>query len=183
MTVASGTHQIGPKDGKLTLNTYREGMGAKIGHDLTLEATRWSGTANLDPGNPSASSVNVKVDARSLEILSASGGVKPLSDKDRKDIAKNIDDKVLQTGKFPEITFQSTGVTGGPSQLTISGTLTIVGNSQPATLDVSVQDTKVTAKTTIVQSQFGIKPFSAMLGALKVRDSIDLQVELTLPSA
>ena len=72
-------------------------MGAKLAHNLILTPTRWSGTLNVDGDNPSASSATLSIDARSIEIVEAVGGVKGLSDKDRKDIGKNIDEKVLQT--------------------------------------------------------------------------------------
>ncbi len=183
MTVKSGTHSIGPENGRLTISTYKAGMGAKVGHDLVLEARRWSGTVQANADDPSSCSVQVAIDARSFEVIQASGGVKALSDKDSADIRKNMDDKVLQTSKFPEITFRSTQVTPDA----IAGDLTIVGNTRPVTLDLTVLNggsgTTLTGRTTVTQSEFGIKPFSAMMGALKVKDDVDMQVELTLPSA
>ena len=183
MTVKSGTHSIGPENGRLTISTYKAGMGAKVGHDLVLEARRWSGTVEANPDDPSSCSVQVAVDTRSFEVVQASGGVKPLSDKDSADIRKNMDDKVLQTSKFPEITFRSTHVT--PNAIT--GDLTIMGKTNPVTLDLTTQnsgpETTLTGRATVTQTQFGIKPFSAMMGALKVKDDVDMQVELSLPSA
>lgn len=185
MTIKSGSHSIGPENGKLTINTYVGGMGAKMGHDLVLEATKWRGTVNLDADNPSATSVEVTVDPRALEILQATGGVKGLSDKDRGEIAANSD-KTLNTSKHPEISFRSTGVTGSAPNLKLNGDLTISGQTRPITLDVTAQDaageTRVTAKTVLVQSEFGVKPYSK-LGALKVKDPVDLEIQLTLPSA
>ena len=185
MTIKSGSHSIGPDNGKLTINTYVGGMGSKAGHDLVLEATKWSGTVTLDADNPSATTVEVTVDPRSLEILQATGGVKALSDKDRGEIAANSD-KTLNTGKHPEITFTSTAVTGRAPNLALKGDLTIAGNTRPVTLDVTVQDgasdTRITGRTTLVQSEFGVRPYSK-LGVLKVKDPVDLQIELTLPSA
>ncbi|HVE45429.1 MAG TPA: YceI family protein [Acidimicrobiales bacterium] len=182
MTFKSGSHSIGPEAGSLTVHTFRAGMGAKIGHDLVLEAKKWSGTVNVDADNPSASSVEVTVDLSSLEIVSATGGVKPLSDKDRVDIAKNIE-KTLDTGKHPNVTFKSTSVSGSEPTVTVNGDLTIKGQTKPATLTVTANGDKLTGKTSVVQSEFGIKPYSAMMGALKVRDSIDLELNCTLPSA
>ncbi|MGI9033239.1 MAG: YceI family protein [Acidimicrobiales bacterium] len=184
MTVKSGTHTIGPDNGKLTVNTYVGGMGAKMGHDLVLEATRWSGTVNLDADNPGATSVQVSVDPRSLEVAEASGGIKALSDKDRGEIAQNTE-KTLQIAKFPEITFQSTGVSGSHPRLSLQGNLTIGGNTRPVTLDVNVDDsggqTRLTGTAQLVQSDFGVKPYSK-LGALKVKDPVDMQVIVTLPA-
>ncbi|MBW3573475.1 MAG: YceI family protein [Actinobacteria bacterium] len=185
MTPKSGTHDIGPDNGQLTVNTYVGGMGAKMGHDLVLEARRWSGTVNLDADNPAASSVEVTIDPRSLEIIQASGGVKALSDKDKKEIAQNLE-KTLQVAKFPDISFRSTAVSGSPPKVTVQGDLTIVGNTRPTTLDVAVEEagnqSTLTGKTTVVQTEFGVKPYSKM-GALKVKDPVDLQIVLTLPSA
>ncbi|MDQ6798363.1 MAG: YceI family protein [Actinomycetota bacterium] len=185
MTVTSGSHSIGPENGQLTVSTYVGGMGAKMGHDLVLQATRWSGTVNLDADNPAASSVQVTVDADSLEVAQASGGLKPLSDKDKGDIAQN-QAKTLQTSKHPQITFQSTAVTGNAPKLSVQGNLTITGNTKPVTLDVTVDDaaggTKVSGTTKLQHSDFGVKPYSKM-GALKVKDEVDLQFVLTLPSA
>jgi len=185
MTIKSGSHSVGPENGQLTVNTYVGGMGAKMGHDLVLKATKWQGTVNLDADNPAATSVEVSIDPRSLEILQATGGVKALSDKDRGEIASNSD-KTLNTGKFPEITFKSTGVSGSAPNLRLTGNLTIAGKSSPVTLDVNVADaggeTKLTGKTQVVQSDFGVKPYSK-LGALKVKDPVDVEIQLTLPSA
>lgn len=184
MTVKSGSHAIGPSNGQLTVSTYVGGMGAKMGHDLVLEAKRWSGTVNLDQGNPAASSVQVTIDASSLEVVKATGGLKPLSDKDHGDIAQN-QEKTLQYRKFPEITFQSSSVSGSPPRITVQGNLSIMGNSRPVTLEVSVEDgsstSTLTGKTRLQQTAFGVKPYSKM-GALKVKDEVDLQVVLTLPA-
>lgn len=180
MTPKSGTHAIGPNNGQLTVSTYVGGMGSKMGHDLVLEATRWSGTLNLDTDNPSASSVQVTIEPKSLEVIKATGGVKALSDKDKRDIAQN-QEKTLQMDRFPEITFQSTSISGSAPRLSVQGNLTIVGNTRPVTLDVTADGSTVTAKTTIVQTEFGIKPYSK-LGALKVKDNVDLEIVLNLPS-
>ncbi|MGH9180340.1 MAG: YceI family protein, partial [Acidimicrobiales bacterium] len=166
-------------------STFVGGMGAKMGHDLVLEATRWRGTVTLDAANPAATTVEVTVDPRSLQILSASGGLKALSDKDKGDIASNSE-KTLNTSKHPEIAFKSTGVAGSAPNLKLAGNLTIAGQTRPVTLDVTVQDgagkTSLTAKTVIVQTEFGVKPYSK-LGALKVKDPVDFEIVLTLPSA
>jgi len=158
-------------------------MGAKLAHDLVLAPTRWNGNLNVDADNPSASSANLSIDARSIEIVEASGGVKGLSDKDRKDIGKNIDDKVLQTSKFPEITFESTSVSGSEPNFSVGGNMTIVGTTRPVNVALNVDGSKVTATTAISQKDFGIKPFSAMLGAIKLRDDVDFELTLDLPSA
>jgi polyisoprenoid-binding protein YceI len=158
-------------------------MGAKLAHDLILTANQWSGTLNVDADNPGASSANLTIDARSIAIVEAVGGMKSLSDKDRRDIGKNIDEKVLQTSKHPNLTFESTSVSGSDPNYTASGNMTIVGNTRPVNVDIKVNGTTVTATTKISQKDFGIKPFSAMMGAIKLRDDVDFELTVELPSA
>ena len=181
MTIAKGTHNLGPQDGKIFVNTYKEGaMANKMGHDLKLEATSWSGKADINPDDPSSSSVEVTIDVDSLEIAEATGSSKPLSQGDKGDIKKNI----TKTLGRSDISFESTGVSGSVPNLTVKGDLTIAGKSSPVTLNLTVADNgKVTGKTSFAHSQFGIKPFSAPLGALKVKDGVDVTVEVQLPTA
>ncbi len=158
-------------------------MGAKLAHDLILSPSQWRGTLNVDADNPAASSATLSIDARSIQIVEAVGGMKSLSDKDRKDIAKNIDEKVLQASKYPELTFESTSVSGSEPNYNVAGNMTITGTTRPVNVAVSVNGTQVTATTKISQKDFGIKPFSAMLGAIKLRDDVDFELTAELPSA
>ncbi len=176
MTIAKGSHSIGPQDGKVLVNVYKDGVAAKMGHDLTLEATSWSGTADINPDDPSSSSLQVTIPISSLEVIEGKGGAKALSEGDKRDIKKNIA-KSLGSG---EISFQSDSVSGS----SVKGNLTIGGKSAPVTLNLNVDDSgHATATTSFKQTDFGIKPFSAMMGALKVKDSVDVSVDLQLPTA
>jgi polyisoprenoid-binding protein YceI len=158
-------------------------MGAKLAHDLILSPSQWSGTLNVDADNPAASSATLSIDARSIEILEAVGGMKSLSDKDRRDIGKNIDDKVLETGKHPTLTFESTSVSGSAPNFNAAGNMTIKGTTRPVNVALNVNGSQVTAKTSVSQKDFGIKPFSAMMGAIKLRDDVDFELTVDLPSA
>jgi len=162
------------------LRTARDGMAASAGHDLTIEITRWSGELTVgDDGTPTA--LDARIDMTSLAVREGTGGLKPLTDKDRRDIAGNAR-KVLKADQFPEATFRGAefkpGADGGG---TVSGTLTLAGQSHPVTLQVTEQDAgHYHATTTVVQSAFGIKPYSGFFGALKVRDAVDVEVDVDL---
>lgn len=180
MALADGTYRLGPETGRLLLKTGRAGLGSKAGHDLTIEVTGWSGTATVDTANPVNSTANVEIDAASLEVREGTGGLKPLTDGDRADIKKNIRTKVLHTDRHPKITFRSTQVAGAPDHFTITGDLTITGTTQPATVTGNLTDDTVRATATIRQTTWGIKPFSALLGALKLADDVTLEITATL---
>ena len=158
-------------------------MGAKLAHDLILSPRSWRGTLNVDADNPAASSAELAIDARSIEILESVGGVMSLSDKDKGKIAKNMEEDVLQTNKFPELTFESTSVSGSAPNFNVAGNMTVRGTTRPVNVALNVNGSQVNATTSISQKDFGIKPFSAMMGAIKLRDDVDFELTVDLPSA
>src|SRR5690606_644491 len=108
MALREGTHELGPDDGRQLVRTGRRGLGRRAGHDLTIEATRWTATAEVrEPLD--ASSVEVSVDVDGLEVREGTGGVKPLTDGDRAEIKKNLL-AVLDARRHPRITFTSTRI-------------------------------------------------------------------------
>ncbi|MGH9127602.1 MAG: YceI family protein [Acidimicrobiales bacterium] len=181
MAITSGKYEIGPSDGRLVLLTTRKGAGAALGHDLTIGARTWNGTVVVDTDDPANSSVSLTVDTTSLEVLEGKGGAKALSSGDKAKIKEAIND-TLKTKSNPEMTFESTSVTAnGPNAATVEGTLTLVGTSGPATVSVNVDDNgRASAKATVVQTAFGIKPYTGMMGALKLGDEVKLEVDAAL---
>lgn len=156
-------------------------MGAKAGHDLTIEVTRWQGMANVPAASPARSSVTMEIDVESFEVREGTGGLKPLTDTDRAEIKKTIREKLLHTERHPTITFRSRQIEGTPEAFAVTGDLTIMGVTRPATVHGAVGgDGRVRGTATIVQSQWGIKPYSAFFGALKLRDEVQMLFESVL---
>lgn len=180
MSIAPGTYTLGPGSGRLLVDTTRTGLGAKAGHDLTIEVTRWRGDATIDPAGPSGSRVTVEIDATSLEVRKATGGVKPLTGSDRGEIEKTVRDKILTTGRHPTITFRSTRVAGTPESFEVDGDLTIVGATRPVTLRGSLAEGRARGSATVVQTRWGIRPYSALFGALKLNDEVVVRFDIDL---
>jgi polyisoprenoid-binding protein YceI len=166
--LAVGCYRIGPDNSKVMVKTFRQGMAAAIGHDLTLEPARWSGEITVEA---TSVSVTARIEVASLEVTNATGGAKPLSDGDRRQIHTNLI-KTLDADRHREITFS--GETSSPDHLT--GTLDLAGASRPITLAVKVDGYGALATATIRQGDFGIKPFSAFFGALKLKDEVELEI-------
>lgn len=180
VATSAGTYEIGPSNTSLKVRTTKAGLGARLAHDLTLEAKVWRGSITFDDADLAASSVEVTVAATSLAVVDSSGGVKQLSDADRREIARNINEKALLTNKYPDITFRSTAISGQSGTFTVTGDLTITGTTRPISLAVTADDDQVTVRAAVVQTQFGIKPYSAMFGALKINDEVEIRATLTL---
>jgi polyisoprenoid-binding protein YceI len=181
MALTRGSHDLGPSSGPLLIKTGRSGLGRRVGHDLTLEATRWSGELTADPDDPANSAVTVTVEPASLRVVEATGGVMPLTDADRAEIAKTIRGKVLHTDAHPSITFRSTAVEGTPESFTVTGDLTIMDVTRPVTISGRLEGDRLTGGTTVVQSRWGIKPYSALFGQLRVADEVQVEFDLAAP--
>jgi len=179
MEVPKGTFQLGPENGTIIARVYREGAGAKVGHDLILEALRWSATVATQEG---PSQVDATVDAGSLVVREGTGGVKPLTDKDRKDIQARMKDQVLHVDQYPEIKFHSTEIGGEGGQLDVRGDLSLAGSTQPVAFPVTVErsngSVRLRGTATIKQTLWGIKLYRAFLGALKVKDDVEVEFDV-----
>jgi polyisoprenoid-binding protein YceI len=180
MPLGPGTHELGPSNGSLQLRTTREGMAAKVGHDLTLQVTRWSGTANVpDPGDLSTATVSLQIDLDSLDVVAGTGGASPLDAGDKADILKNAA-KTLDVSNHPTAEFTSTSIRPGSGGGEISGTLRLAGKTGTVTLDVSpVGEDGWRATGTVVQSEYGIKPYKAFLGALRLADPVTVEADVS----
>jgi len=171
-----GTFQLGPDDGRLLLRTGRSGLGRRAGHDLTIEATRWS--AAVEAREPrSASSVEVTVEVDALEVREGTGGAMPLSENDRAEIRKNLR-KTLDSGRHPQITFVSTAV----GDDAVEGDLTIMGRTKPVRIGAAPEGGRVRGSVTVTQTRWGIKPYSAFFGALRLADDVEVEFDLKLPA-
>ncbi|MGH8976087.1 MAG: YceI family protein [Acidimicrobiia bacterium] len=178
--VPAGTHAFGPQDGQLLLKVYREGVASKMGHDLTIEVKDWSAKVDVNPDDPGQSSIEATAQVPSFSVIEGTGGAKALSRGDKADIKRNIDEKILNGSP---ITFRSTGgATVNGTRASIPGEMTINGTTRPMTVDVTLDGGKARANFKVNQTDFGIKPFKAFMGALKVRDDVEVQLEVPLPS-
>lgn len=170
--------RLGPPLAECRVFTFREGLLASFGHDLELVVTR------LDVRvNDTARSVDASFDAASLRVVRAlrdgaelSGG---LSDADRRTIEDAIRRDVLEAGKHPEIRYLSSRVVDVENGFDVTGRLTLHGKERPMGLALRRDGERYAAEVSLHQPDFGIKPYSAFLGAMKVK--ADILVRLSFP--
>jgi len=165
------------------IKTSRAGLAAKAGHDLVLEMTRWSARVEIpgeESGGLTAASVTAQLDLGSLTVREGTGGARPLTDSDRRDIVATMRG-ILGDGTA---SYSSSRILRFGAGGAIEGTLTLNGKSQPARLQLTEPKPGTYRGTTAVtQSAFGIKPYSGFFGALKLRDEITVEIEADLNQA
>jgi polyisoprenoid-binding protein YceI len=174
MTLPTGTHKLGPDDTKLTVNTGKAGAIAVAGHNLLIEVGSWSATLELG-ADGAGSSLTLEADSRSLRVLEGTGGVQSLGDDDKVGITKTIDEDVL---KGRTIAFRSTSVRADGDRLQIEGELELLGKRRPLTFELQTSDDgHIAGQVAFKQSDWGMKPYSALFGTLKVADELKVSVD------
>ena len=184
MADITGTYELGPGAGRVLVKTGREGLAARAGHDLTIEVTRWSAQVEVpaeSDGGQSAATVSAELDLGSLEVREGTGGAMPLTDRDRREIKKQMG-RILGSGTA---TFASSRIIpSGSSGGAIEGTVTLNGKSQPARLQLTDSGSgRYRGSVTLAQTGFGIKPYTGFFGALKLKDEVVVEFEVDLSKA
>jgi polyisoprenoid-binding protein YceI len=171
---------LGPDRATVEIVVLREGLLAAVGHDLLLRATALD--LEVDPERPA---VRARVAAGSLRVVSALRDGRPLpgalKPRDVAEIEATIAGTVLRARRFPEIRFGSSSVVRTEDGFSVAGVLALAGVEGPVTVPVRREGESLVATLAIHQPDFGIRPYQAMLGALKVRP--DVRVRVAIPAS
>jgi polyisoprenoid-binding protein YceI len=176
MSLEAGTHRFGPDNASLSVKTGRTGAAAKAGHDLVLGVKTWQGTLEVGE-DPARTTMELKADATSLRVQRGTGGMKALDDDDKANIHQTIDDEVLRRR---DIVFRSTRVqpAADGGALAVEGELTLNGETRAIAFDLHVAgDGALGATIRVTQTLWGLKPYSALFGTLKVLDDVEVVFE------
>lgn len=165
-------------DGELLVYTDVTGRAARMGHRLTIAMTTWQASVTWDGAEPSA--VELVVDVDSLTVLRGEGGVTPLSGPEKSVVRSNALG-CLNVRRFPHIRFTADDVAATAGGYTLSGTLEIHGQRRSQVVDVAATDGQLSGEAILRQSAFGIKPYSMMMGSLKVVDEVTVGFSAQLP--
>jgi hypothetical protein len=150
------------------VSVFVDGMASSFGHDATLKVTSLSVDIGEDDG------ITADFDAGSLRVIN------DISDSNRRDIERNAE-KTLEPRKYPKIQFRSVSVVRDGNRARVEGDLTLHGVTQQISLDAHDDGERWSAKVVLDQRKFGIKPFSAMLGALKIKPNVEVNVTVPHP--
>jgi polyisoprenoid-binding protein YceI len=167
------TWSLDGSDGELLIRTGVAGRAAQLGHRLTLAMRHWRATIQWDADEPVGA--ELVIDVGSLEVVRGEGGLTPLSGPE-KILVRGSALRSLDARRSPRITFAANAVDETDDGYRLTGTLTIHGKTRPQTVDVRTDDLgdswRISGETTVRQSEFGLKPYSQLLGSLKVADDV-----------
>jgi polyisoprenoid-binding protein YceI len=162
-------YAIDKSSSRFTVRAFATGMLSSLGHSPTFAVRDFEGEISFSPDDLSATSLHLKVRADSLEVMD------DIKSSDRREIESTMNQRVLETTKYPEIAFSSAGVSvsqlgEGRYQANLNGSLTLHGQSRPLTIPTQVtlmgDMLRAGGEFPLLQSNFGIAPVSVAGGTL-----------------
>jgi polyisoprenoid-binding protein YceI len=174
-------YAIDPDMSRFTVRAFASGMLAAMGHSPTLAVRGFAGQAEFAPGSLDAAALHIKIQAGSLNVTDN------MSDKDRNEIERTMNQDVLETARYPEILFDSSKVSAskvgdGQYLVNLVGDLSLHGvtNSEPLSAQVAlIGDTlRAHGEFSLLQTAYGIKPVSIAGGSLKLKDELKCSFDI-----
>ncbi len=168
---AAGTKPIDVAQSTLTVFAYKSGLFSAFADNHIIKAPIAGGSISDD----SPLKVDLTVRSADLRVLDPD-----LSANKRAEVqARMISAEVLDVMKFPEIAFTSTSVEpAGADRWTITGRLTIHGQTRTITFAVSRANGRYRGDVLIKQRDFGIEPIRIAAGAVKVKDELKVEFDI-----
>ena len=164
------------------VQAFAEGLLSAFGHDPVIGVKDFQGEASFVPGTFENASLKLIINANSLRV------VNDLKEKDRHDIEHTMRDEVLETGKYPEITFRSNNVSlsriaEGRYRARVIGDLTLQGVTQNNVWisgEVTTNNDGLRAKgdCALKQTDYKIKLVSVAGGTLKIKNEVKCSFDI-----
>jgi polyisoprenoid-binding protein YceI len=171
------TYTIVPSESSFWVFVGKAGLFSALAHNHEIGVKSFSGRVVVPEAGAAGGSLEMEIDAPSLAVLD-----KKPSEEDKKKIFDSMHNEVLESAKHQKITFKSVSVsdvkqTGDDAySFVINGDLTLRGVTKriavPVAATITPQQLRATGEYTLKQTDYGIKPYSAAGGTIKVKNEV-----------
>lgn len=171
---------VEPGLSRFTVKAFATGLLSALGHSPTFAIRDFEGEAWLAPATLENAGVRMRVWAGSLELQDH------INDQDRREIEHKMRDIVLETARFPEIVYECDSVSSNSSRsqssVVLDGKLTLRGVTGKllitAQLSAPGDLLRASGEFAIRQSDYHIKPVTALAGTLKLKDELKFSFDV-----
>ena len=179
---------LDPAESWLRVWTHKGGLLARAAHDLCLESRGLRVELTRQASSVSLVAVVPVGSLRVLGQVLAGGRVEPLKPSDHAEIEDNLrGPRVLDAARHPEVRWEGTGALGAGAEARCEGRLTVRGATLALPVRAALREeaggVRAQGQVELRQTLLGITPFSALLGALKVQDEVQVSWSLFWPGA
>lgn len=174
-------YRIDPGRSRFMVKAFATGMLSAFAHNPTIAIRDFTGEVEFAPDSPEQSSLNIRIQSGSLQVADE------VSDKDRREMERQIREEVLETDRYPEIVFESTNVSAdrimaSQYRAKIKGNLTLRGLTRDCEITAQIiagPDTlRAHGEFPLKQSDFNIKPVTAVGGTIKLKDELKFTFDI-----
>ena len=164
------------------MRAFATGLLSSFGHDPTIAIPDFEGEVSLNPESPEQSTLRIAIDATSLTATIE------ISEKDLAEINRKMHEEVLESGSFPQIVYECSSVSAnkmgeGQYRLALNGELTLHGVARSQTVAARVAlnggSLRATGEISIRQSNYAIRPVSAVAGTIRLKDEVKLSFDIS----
>jgi polyisoprenoid-binding protein YceI len=164
------------------VRAFATGLLAAFGHSPTITIPGFEGEISLNAADVEKSSLRLVIQSASLSVID------DIREKDRQEIDHTMQEQVLESDAFPEIVYECSRLSAskigeGEYWIALDGDLTLRGIKRhqvvPARLYLNGERLRAVGDFTVRQSDYEIKPVSAVGGAVKLKDELKLAFDIS----
>lgn len=157
---------------RLLIHVSKSGVFSGLADNHDVEAPIAEGALDAKSGQ-----LRLSVDARRMRVLDP----QLPADKKRQVQERMLGPEVLDSGQFPEITFESTHVEpGAEGTVKVDGLLRLHGVTKPVSIVAHSENGRYTGRFALKQRSFGITPVSIAGGTIKVKDELAIEFDIAV---
>ena len=173
---------IDARKSTFTVRAFATGLLSALGHSPTIAIPDFEGEVSLNPDAIEQSSLRMVIHSASLTV------VDDIREKDRKEINRTMHHEVLEDDSFSEIVYECSRVSAsriaeGQYLASLNGELTLHGvtrdQSVSARVWLSGDMLRATGDFSVRQSDYEIRPVSAVGGTIKLKDELKLTFDIS----
>ncbi len=174
-------YQIDADQSHFVVHAFVGGLLSGFGHNHNIAIQGISGEAQFTDVTVAPASLHMKIRADSLSVIDK------VSAKDRQSIEQTMREEVLETAKYPEITFNSTKIEAsktpdGQYQTKIWGDLTLHGVTRSALITAQLafdsKSLRARGEFPLKMTEYNIKPPSVAGGTINVKDTLKFTFDI-----
>ncbi|MBX3280496.1 MAG: YceI family protein [Acidobacteria bacterium] len=171
----------------ITLTITQDGLLARIRPTNTIAVKSFSGAVIMPLEDESRGSAQLLIEAKSFECID-----KDMGEVERRELHSVLHAKILESEKHPQIVFRSAAILdlkrdADTRTFTLHGDLTLHGVTKRVSVPVKLTREgnllRATGEGVVKQSDFGIAPYSAAFGLIKIRDEVKVTFNVTAKGA
>jgi hypothetical protein len=161
---------------------YREGSLAFLGHDHVISGRQVHGYAHV-PRDRTQARTDIYLPLDTLivdepDLRAEAGFTSEISQEDIEATRRRMLDEVLESARYPFVVIHGVCATGAPPCGALEARVALRGVTRAMRIPIELRSENdrlvVSGRFSVRHSDFGMTPFSALGGALRVADRIDV---------